>query len=120
MALNDTACTIVPYFTIQEGKLDEFKALGELMVERTKSESDVLYYGFSFNGHRAHCREAYAGAKGILAHLENVDDLLKQALSIASLDSLEIHGPASEVDQLKEPLNGLNPSYFVMESGFRR
>jgi quinol monooxygenase YgiN len=120
MALTDTACSIVPYFTVQEDKLDEFKALGEQMVERTSSEADVINYGFSFDGHRAHCRESYTGAKGVLAHLENVDDLLKQALAIASLDLLEIHGPAAELNMLKEPLAGLNPTFFTMESGFRR
>lgn len=120
MALTDNVCSLVPYFTVQEGKLDEFKALGEQMVEKTTSESDVVYYGFSFNGQKAHCREAYTSAKGILAHLENVDGLLKQALAIASLDLLEIHGPAAELEQLKEPLSGLNPSYFIMETGFRR
>lgn len=120
MPLTDTVCTLVPYFTVQEGKLDEFKALGEQMVERTKTEDDVVFYGFSFSGQRAHCREGYGSAKGILAHLENVDSLLKQALAIASLDLLEIHGPASELEQLKEPLAGLNPTYFTMETGFRR
>jgi len=120
MALEDTACSLVPYFTVQDGKLDEFKALGAQMVERTKSESDVAYYGFSFSGNRAHCREGYSSAAGILKHLENVDDLLKQALAIASLDLLEVHAPASEIAALKEPLSGLNPTYFTMESGFRR
>lgn len=120
MALEDTVCTLVPYFTVQEGKLEEFKALGEQMVERTKSESDVCFYGFSFSGQRAHCREGYQGAAGILAHLENVDELLKKALGIASLDLLEVHGPASELEKLKEPLKGLNPTYFAMETGFRR
>lgn len=120
MALEDTVCTLVPYFTVQDGKLDEFKALGEQMVERTKSESEVSFYGFSFNGQRAHCREGYQGAAGILAHLENVDELLKKALAIASLDLLEVHGPAGELEKLQEPLKGLNPSYFTMENGFRR
>jgi len=120
MALEDTVCTLVPYFTVQDGKLDEFKALGEQMVERTKSESEVCFYGFSFSGQRAHCREGYKSAAGILAHLENVDELLKQALAIASLDLLEIHGPAAELEQLKEPLKGLKPSFFSMETGFRR
>lgn len=120
MALTDNVCTIVPYFTVQDGKLDEFKALGEQMVERTQNESDVLFYGFSFSGQRAHCREGYTSAKGVLAHLENVDALLKQALAIANLDLLEIHGPAGELETLKEPLAGLNPTYFVMETGFRR
>jgi len=119
MALEDTMCTIVPYFTVQDGKLDEFKALGEQMVTATKTESDCLFYGFSFDGNRAFCREGYTGAAGILAHLGNVDALLKQALSIASLDIFEIHGPADEVDQLREPLKGLNPTFFVLETGFR-
>jgi hypothetical protein len=120
MALTDNVCTLVPYFTVQDGKLDEFKALGEQMVERTQTETDVVFYGFSFSGQRAHCREGYNSAKGILAHLENVDALLKQALAIANLDLLEVHGPASELEQLKEPLAGLNPTYFTMETGFRR
>ncbi len=120
MALQDQVCTLVPYFTVQDGKLDEFKALGEQMVERTQSESDVAFYGFSFSGQRAHCREGYQSAAGILAHLENVDGLLKQALAIASLDLLEVHGPADQLAQLQEPLKGLNPTYFTMETGFRR
>jgi len=120
MALEDAVCSLVPYFTVQEGKLDEFKALSAQMVERTQSESDVVNYGFSFSGNRALCREAYTSAAGILKHLENVDDLLKQALAVASLDLLEVHGPASEIAALEEPLSGLSPTYFTMEQGFRR
>ena len=119
MALEDNVCTLVPYFTVQSGKLDEFKALGEQMVERTRTEKDCAFYGFSFNGDQAHCREGYTSAEGILAHLENVDGLLKQALAIASLDKLEVHAPASEIAKLKEPLGGLNPAFFTMETGFR-
>ncbi len=120
MALTDTVCTLVPYFTVQDGKMDEFKAIGEQMVQRTSDEKDVSFYGFSFSGMRAHCREGYASAEGVLAHLENVDGLLKQALAIASLDLLEVHAPAAEVEKLKEPLKGLNPTFFTMENGFRR
>lgn len=119
MSLEDNLCTLVPYFTVQDGKLDEFKALGEQMVERTRAEKDCVFYGFSFSGQRAFCREGYTSAQGILAHLENVDTLLKQALAIASLDSLEVHAPASEVEKLQEPLSGLSPVYFTMETGFR-
>lgn len=120
MALEDTVCTLVPYFQVQEGKLDAFKALGEQMVDRTRSEDGVVFYGFSFSGQQAHCREGYQDADGVLAHLGNVDALLKQALAISSIERLEVHGPASEVEKLREPLSGLNPTFFVMENGFRR
>ena len=120
MALEDGVCTLVPYFTVHDGKLDEFKSLGEQMVEKTRSESAVCFYGFSFAGQRAHCREGYNDAAGILAHLENVGALLDQALKIADIDSVEVHGPAAELEKLQEPLKGLNPVYFTLESGFRR
>lgn len=120
MALTDNVCTLVPYFTVQEGKLDEFKALGEQMVTRTQTEDDVVFYGFSFNGQRAHCREGYASADGVLKHLDNVGDLLEQALKIATIDFVEVHAPADAIASLKEPLQGLNPAFFTMETGFRR
>ena len=80
----------------------------------------MCFYGFSFAGQRAHCREGYNDAAGILAHLENVGALLDQALKIADIDSVEVHGPAAELEKLQEPLKGLNPVYFTLESGFRR
>lgn len=120
MALEDPVCTLVPYFTVQDGKLDEFKALGEQMVELTKTETAVVFYGFSFSGQRAHCREGYNSAAGVLAHLDNVGDLLQQALKIASLDLLEVHAPSADIAALEEPLKGLNPTFFTMETGFRR
>ncbi len=120
MATQDTCCTIVPYFKVYPGRLDEFKALSGEMVEQTSSESKCLYYGFSFNGDVAHCREGYVDGDAALLHLGNVDALLKQALTIADLTKLEIHGPAEELAKLREPLAALGPEFFTLEYGFRR
>ena len=120
MATSDTCCTIVPYFKVHEGKLDEFKAGCDAFVTSTQNESKVLYYGFSFNGDMAHCREGYADAEGLLAHLDNVGALLQEALKIADIARLEVHGPAAELDKLREPLAGLNPEFYTLEYGFRR
>jgi quinol monooxygenase YgiN len=117
----DTCVGLVPYFDVNEGKMDEFKALGPKFIELTKKEKGVLYYGFSYSGKIAHCREGYKDAAGVLAHLKNVDAPLKQALSISKLARLEVHGPASELAKLQEPLKGLNPQYFELADGaFRR
>lgn len=120
MALEDTVCTLVPYFLVQDGKLDEFRALGDKMVETTRGEDGVVFYGFSYSGQNAHCREGYKDAAGILAHLENVGELLGEALKIASLERLEVHAPAADVAKLQEPMAELNPTYYTMETGFRR
>ena len=120
MATNDTCCTIVPYFQVQSGNLDEFKALCERFVAKTDEEAACLFYGFSFDGDIAHCREGYVDAAGLLAHLENVGALLEEAFKISEITRLEVHGPESELAKLREPLAGLNPQFFTLEYGFRR
>jgi hypothetical protein len=116
----DTCCTLVPYFEVQDGKLEAFKALGQQFVAKTRSESGCVHYAFSFSGNVAHCREGYESAAAILAHLENVGALLGEALKIAKIVRLEVHGPASEVEKLREPLASLGPQFFVLEEGIRR
>jgi hypothetical protein len=120
MATQDTCCTIVPYFKVQSGKLAAFKALCEQFVEKTIQEPKCLYYGFSFDGDQAHCREGYEDAEGLLAHLGNVGSLLEEALTIADLSRLEVHGPEGELAKLRDPLSDLNPQFFTLEYGFRR
>lgn len=118
MATDDRCCTFVPYFEVHD--MDAFRALCEQFVELSQNEPNCLFYGFSFDGNNAHCREGYADAAGVLAHLENVGALLPQALEVADLVRLEVHGPAEEIDQLREPLAELNPQFFALEYGFRR
>lgn len=116
----DTCCTLVPYFEIQDDKLQEFKALGPRFVAKTQTESGCVHYCFSFNGSIAHCREGYEDANAVLAHLQNVGELLGEALKIAKIVRLEVHGPAAELDKLREPMKSLGPQFFALESGIRR
>ncbi len=120
MATQDRCCTIVPYFKVQSGKLGTFKEMCEQFVEITSTEPKCLYYGFSFDGDTAHCREGYQDAESALAHLENVGTLLQEALKISELTRLEIHGPEEELAKLRKPLAELQPQFFTLEYGFRR
>lgn len=120
MATQDRCCTIVPYFKVADGKLDAFKKLCDEFVAKTKQETKVLYYGFSFDGDQAHCREGYVDAEELLAHLENVGALLQEALKISEITRLEVHGPESELAKLRAPLAELKPQFFTLEYGFRR
>ncbi len=105
-----------PYFKVHPGKLDAFKAAFPAFVEKTRSEEKNLFYGFTINGDEVFCREGYTDAEGVLAHLDNVGALLAEALKIADLIRVELHGPADEIDKLRKPLAHLNPSWFVSES----
>lgn len=103
-----------PYFKVHAGQLDAAKALLPLFVEKTKDEPKMLYYEFSLHEDEVFCREAYTDAAGVLAHLDNVGDLLGEMLKVADLTGVEIHGPAAEIDQLRGPLASLNASWFVL------
>ena len=120
MSVSDKCCTLAPYFKVSSGNLEAFKKLCEQFVAKTGEETKCRYYGFSFDRDQAHCREGYEDAEGLLAHLDNVGPLFEEALKIAELTRLEVHGPAQELAKLRAPLAKLNPQFFTLEYGFRR
>jgi hypothetical protein len=120
MEAPDTCCTLVPYFKVPAENLAAFKKICERFVDKTRSEPKCMFYCFSFHADQAHCREGYQDAEGLLTHLDNVGDILNEALKIAELIRLEIHGPEKELAKLRGPLAGLNPQFFSLEYGFRR
>ncbi len=61
------------------------------------------------------CREGYVNAEALLEHLDNVSAMLAVALKMADLIRLEVHGPAVQLEKLKEPLAHLNPAWFVLQ-----
>ena len=111
------AVSLHPYFKVHPGKLAEFKAGFPAFIEKTKGETQNLYYEFTVNGDEIFCREAYVGAAGALAHLANVGALLAEAMKIADIIRLEVHGPAAELDQLRGPLASFKPAWFVRAAG---
>jgi len=120
MATDDKCVTLVPYFKIHAGKIQEFKALCAKAVEMTKSEPACLYYGWCFDGDLAFCREGYRDADGLLAHGQNLGPLLTELLNTADVARMEVHGPEEELAKLRGPLADFKPQYFMLEYGFRR
>src|SRR6478609_3382363 len=107
--------TLHPYFKVHAGKLDAFKAALPAFVEKTRSEEKNLFYAFTVNGDEVFCREGYTDAEGILAHLDNVGAMLAEAMKIADLVRVELHGPARELDKLRQPIAHLNPAWFISD-----
>ncbi len=115
--MSTPSISLHPYFKIHPGKIDAAKALLPAFLEKTKTEPARLYYEFTINGDEVFCREAYTDAAGTLAHLDNVGVLLGEMLKLSDLIRLEIHGPTSELEKLKEPLAALKPAWFAYECG---
>ena len=81
---------------------------------KTRNETGNLFYEFSINGDEVFCREGYVNADALLAHLENVGEMLAAAQKLATLIRLEVHGPAAELEMLRAPLAHLNPAWFIL------
>jgi len=105
-----------PYFKVRPGKLDSAKMMLSGFVEKTATEKENLFFGFSINGDEIFCREGYESANGLVAHLDNVSALLTEMLKVADLTRVEVHGPAQELEKLKRPLAYLNPAWFTLEA----
>ncbi|MFV1994874.1 MAG: putative quinol monooxygenase [Verrucomicrobiales bacterium] len=112
--------SIHPYFKVHEGQLEAARALLPLLVEKTSSEEQCLYYNFTLREDEVFCREAYLGAAGVLAHLENIGEMLGKLLEISELTRLEVHGAADDLAKVKEPLAAFGPLWFEVQCGFHR
>ena len=104
-----------PYFKVPPDKMPFLKAILPEFAAKTRDETGNLFYEFTIDGDEVFCREGYVNAEALLAHLENVGAMLEQALTMAELIRLEVHGPAAELQKLKAPLAHLNPAWFVLE-----
>jgi quinol monooxygenase YgiN len=109
--------SIHPYFKAHPGKLEEIKALLPEMVKKSGTEQKILQYEFTIHDDEIFCRESYQDAAGVLAHLSNVGDLLNKLLTMSDLIRLELHGPAGELETLREPLASFQPAWFVVDCG---
>jgi len=120
MSTFDNAVSINPYFTIPEGKMEECKGFLARFCELVKTnEEKCLFFNFTLKGNEMCCREAYTDAEAVLAHLENCGPALGEMLEsdTAELLRIEVHGPADELEKLKEAFTPFNPDYYVSECG---
>ena len=118
--MRSPSVSIHPYFKIHPGQIDAVKAVLRAFVAKTKTEPGCCYYEFTIDGDVVFCREAYADADAVLAHLATVGPELGEMLKIAALARLELHGPAAELDKLRGPLADLKPAWFVFECGVQK
>ena len=121
MSLPANLVTIHPYFKAHAGaSWGQIEEVLREFVATTKTEPDCLFYEFTVNGDEVFCREGYAGAEATLHHLQNVGSVIAKMLTVSDMTRLEFHGPAAEIDKLREPLAHLNPAWFVLHSGIER
>jgi len=120
----DLSVAFMPYFLIKDNELDNFIEVCNQCIEQVKQETLCLSYGFSISpaahNNMAFCRELFANAEGVMAHLQNIEILFKDGLCrYGELVSLQIHGPKAELDRLREDpvIQEMNPEFYELMPG---
>jgi len=113
--------TLIGYFNIRPGSADRFRANCEDMVGLRQQEPGHLASAYSFDGDaKAVSREDYESAAAVKRHMEVGGHIYESTRELVDVTGVEIHGPAAELDQLRDLFADLSPRFYVTEFGFRR
>ena len=107
--------------SVQDGKLDEARALMAEMVEATKQEAGALGYEWflSPDGTTCHINERYADSAATLEHLGNFGaNFAERFLACFAPTGLHVYGEPS--DEVRGVLDGLGAVYLGTLGGFTR
>lgn len=117
MSLETKVVSIHPHFTIRDGKTQKCIEILEEILEITKTkEPDCLFFNITIcRPHKAFVREAYKDGAAASNHLKNMSHMIPKLFEIADI-KVEIHGPANEIEPLKEILP--DAEFYTAISGF--
>jgi len=105
------------HFTIHDGSFEEFKTWAHdcMAVVRAK-DTDTLQYDWFLNADRTECvvTERYNSSEAVLAHFDNLSDLLGTMTELADL-KLEVYGSPSE--ELAAATAGLDVKVYKFVQG---
>ena len=107
--------------SIKEGKLDDFKAVVNTMIEMTDvNEPNTLVYEYYINedGTECHLLETFKDSDAFMVHLGNVGHIFDMLFESATMTRAKIYGsPSAELQQALDPLG---VQYFAHFNGVTR
>jgi quinol monooxygenase YgiN len=110
-------------FTIEEGKIDQYKKLVEEMSKAVEAnEPDTIDYQFYLNRAETKCIvfETYTNSEAVLAHNSGVASqrILPKIFSVSKISRFEVYGKPSE--ELQKVLTSFGPQTYNLFAGFSR
>jgi quinol monooxygenase YgiN len=108
-------------FTIEKGKIEEFKKLVDEMGKMVEnSEPNTIDYLFYLNRTETKCmvHETYTNSESVLAHITGVASktILPKIFNIARINRLDVYGNPSE--ELQKILTSFDSQIFNVFTGF--
>ncbi|HZA48049.1 MAG TPA: antibiotic biosynthesis monooxygenase [Nitrososphaera sp.] len=112
-------------FTIQEGKIEEYKKLVQDMSRAVEAnEPDTINYQFYLNRAETKCivYETYANSEAVFAHINSVasQTILPKIFNVSRISIFEVYGNPSEELQKVLLTSSFNPQTYNLFTGFTR
>ncbi|WP_103865413.1 hypothetical protein [Aquimarina sp. I32.4] len=102
-------------FTIQKGKLENFKDIATQCINCVKQkDKSTLKYDWYFSDNLCIVDEEFSDSEAMLSHMQNLGKLPLNLTKIATFN-LEIYG--SPTSKLMNALKALNPTVFNFYKG---
>ena len=111
-------------FTIEEGKIEEYKKLVQDMSTVVQAnEPDTINYQFYLNRVETKCivHETYLNSEAVLAHITGVasQTILPKVFSVSRISRFDVYGNPSE--ELQKVLTSFGVhTYYNLFAGFSR
>jgi quinol monooxygenase YgiN len=110
-------------FTIQEGKIEEYKKLVQEMRGVVEAnEPDTINYLFYLNRDetKSIVYETYSNSEAVFAHINGVasQTILPKIFNVSKISKFEVYGNPSE--ELQKVLTSFSPHIYNLFTGFTR
>jgi quinol monooxygenase YgiN len=110
-------------FTIEEGKIEEYKKLIQEMSRVVEAnEPDTIDYQFYLNRAETTCivHETYTNSEAVLAHNAGVasQTILPKIFGVSRISRFDVYGNPSE--ELQKVLTSFGPQTYNLFAGFSR
>lgn len=113
--------TVVATFDIRPDCAKQFRVNCEAMIALREKEPGHLASAYSFDGDSAATsREDYENADAVIQHMTVGQHIYESTRSLVDITGVEIHGPAAELDKLRDLFGDMSPRFYITEYGFRR
>jgi len=103
MKIKKDFCTLVPYFTVISGHMEEALSIADKLCKISIKEEGCLFYNYTVHKNIIHFREAFVDATAAFAHIENIRETVANLAEISTRSRAEIHGPRRELDLIEDP-----------------
>jgi quinol monooxygenase YgiN len=110
-------------FTIEEGKIEEYKKLVQEMSTVVEvNEPDTIIYQFYLNRAETKCivHETYTNSEAVLAHNAGIasQTILPKIFNVSRMSRFDVYGNPSE--ELQKVLTSFGPHTYNLFAGFSR